>query len=73
MPNYWKHLNENPQIWINPVNHFGIAYGEINEDISSLTVFANSVGKYNILLIGTRKDPTIKKIMADFAVERKPE
>ena len=69
LPSYWKFLNENPQIWINPVKHFGIAYGELNEELSVMNVYANSAGKYNILLIGTRKDPTIKRLMPEFNVE----
>jgi hypothetical protein len=69
LPSYWKFLNENPQIWISPVKHFGAAYGEINEEVSGMNVYANKVGKYNVLLIGTRKDPTIKRLMPEFNVE----
>ena len=69
LPSYWKFLNENPQIWISPVKHFGVAYGEINEEVSGMNVYANNAGKYNVLLIGTRKDPTIKRLMPEFNVE----
>ena len=69
LPSYWKFLNENAQIWISPVKHFGVAYGEINEEVSGMNVYANKVGKYNVLLIGTRKDPTIKRLMPEFNVE----
>ena len=72
LPSYWKHLNENPQIWVSPVKHFGAAYGEIDENISKLNVYANNRGKYNVLLIGTRKDPTIKMLMPEFRVEIEP-
>ena len=69
LPSYWKFLNESPQIWISPVKHFGVAYGELNEELSIMNVYANNVGKYNVLLIGTRKDPTIKRLMPEFNVE----
>jgi hypothetical protein len=69
LPSYWKHLNENPQIWISPVKHFGVAYGELNTEQTIMNVYANNSGKYNVLLIGTRKDPTIKRLMPEFNVE----
>jgi len=54
LPEYYHHLNENSQIWVNPVEHFGIGYGKIIDN--NLEVHCNSDGIYNILLIGTRKD-----------------
>jgi hypothetical protein len=56
LPDYYKHLNENDQIWVNAKNHFGRAYGVVNKEQTTLTVFADTDGIYNILLIGTRKD-----------------
>jgi hypothetical protein len=54
LPDYYNYLNENNQIWVNPVEHFGIGYGKIIEN--SLEIHCNIDGKYNVLLIGTRKD-----------------
>ncbi len=54
LPDYYNFLNENSQIWVNPVEHFGIGYGKILGNI--LEIICNSDGKYNVLLIGTRKD-----------------
>ena len=56
LPDYYKHLNENDQVWVNAKNHFGRAYGVVNQEQTTLTVFADTDGEYNILLIGTRKD-----------------
>jgi hypothetical protein len=56
LPDYYKHLNENDQVWVNAKDHFGRAYGVVNQEQTTLTVFADTDGKYNILLIGTRKD-----------------
>jgi hypothetical protein len=56
LPSYYKYLNENDQIFVTPKNHFGAAYGEINESQTCLTFTSNCDGAYNVLLIGTRKD-----------------
>ena len=57
LPDYYKYLNENTRIWINGIEHFGRAYGKISEDETKLLVTCEKVGKYQILCIGTRKDP----------------
>ena len=56
LPDYYKHLNENDQVWVSAFKHFGQAYGEVNEGQTTLTITSNQDGKYNVLLIGTRKD-----------------
>ena len=56
LPDYYKHLNEDDQVWVNAKDHFGRAYGVVNQEQTTLTVFADTDGEYNILLIGTRKD-----------------
>ena len=44
-------------VWTSPVRHFGNAYGVVTPDQKCLEVCANEDGCYNVLLIGTRKDP----------------
>lgn len=61
LPDYYKFLNENHQIWISPVKHFGQGYGEVNEDETFIEITTNQDGIYNVLLIGTRKDETAKR------------
>lgn len=56
LPDYYKHLNEKDQVWVNAKNHFGRAYGVVNQTQTILTVFGEKDGEYNVLLIGTRKD-----------------
>lgn len=56
LPDYYKHLNEDDQVWVNAKNHFGRAYGVVNLEKTILTIFADTDGEYNVLLIGTRKD-----------------
>ena len=54
LPEYWIYLNKNPQIWVNAAEHFGRGFGKIVEEV--LEVHCETPGKYNVLLIGTRKD-----------------
>ncbi len=56
LPDYWKYLNENPQVWISSVDSFGRGYGAVNEELTLLHATFELKGKYNVLLIGTRKD-----------------
>ena len=56
LPDYYRFLNENDMVWISPYRNFGSAYGEVTEDQKCLIVCSNQDGKYNVLLVGTRKD-----------------
>ena len=60
LPDYYKYLNENTQVWITPKDGFGIAYGTINEDMTKVIIKANLDMIYNVLVIGTRKDKVAK-------------
>ena len=54
LPNYYKFLNENSQVFVSPYKHFGSGWGEVKNN--KLYIYCNAVGQYNILVIGTRKD-----------------
>jgi len=56
LPDYYSFLNCDDMTWVSPVGHFGAGYAEVSEDQKSVTVTCNADGKYNLLLIGTRKD-----------------
>lgn len=60
LPDYYKHLNENSQVWVNASDCFGIGYGTVNEELTQVNVFTNMAGNYNVLVIGTRKDKIAK-------------
>ena len=60
LPDYYKHLNENNQVWVSPTNCFGIGYGTVNEELTQVTINTNIAGNYNVLVIGTRKDKVAK-------------
>lgn len=65
LPDYWKYLNENPQVWISPVDTFGIGYGSVDEVSNQIKINTNLKGMYNVLLIGTRKDTVAKQHFDD--------
>lgn len=54
LPDYFEYLNENADVWVNPVGQFAQAYGEVVGD--RLIVHADRDGKYKVLVIATRKD-----------------
>ena len=56
LPEYYKYLNENNMAWVKPLGHFGEAYAEVDSKEENLIIKSNKDGKYNILLVGTRKD-----------------
>ena len=56
LPDYYKYLNENDMAWVKPIDHFGSAYAEVDEEQDNLIICSNKDGRYNVLLIGTRCD-----------------
>ena len=56
MPDYFKWLNKNEQVWVTPVNHFGSGYGIVDPTQSCVSFCSNTDGNYMALIIGTRKD-----------------
>ena len=56
LPDYYKYLNENDMVWVNPVGHFGRGYGSVNEEQTEINIVVDTSGEYNVLCIGTRKD-----------------
>lgn len=61
LPDYFKYLNENVQVWVSPEMHFGRAYGKVDPGLTKITVTADSDGTYNVLAVGTRKDKVAKE------------
>jgi len=61
LPDYFKYLNKDEQVWISAQNHFGNAHGIVDETQSTVSICSNTDGKYNVLIIGTRKDDWVNK------------
>jgi len=59
LPSYFKYLNKDSQVFVNPQNHFGSGYGNIEDN--KLLIETDKDGEYNILVIGTRKDEDAEK------------
>jgi len=56
LPEYYRYLNENSQVWINPVDNLGRAFGIVNISATKVKITTSDPGKFNILVVGTRKD-----------------
>lgn len=56
LPDYFVHLNKDVQIFVTPQRHFGNGYGVLNRETEQLEIHCQSIGEYNILVIGTRND-----------------
>ncbi|NQT90825.1 MAG: hypothetical protein HQ558_06180 [Candidatus Omnitrophica bacterium] len=69
LPGYFKHLNENVQLWVSPVRHFGRAYAETDKAMAKIYIKAERDGSYNVLAVGTRKDKTARDGFDKFGVE----
>ena len=61
LPQYWKYLNENPQVWVTAVGQFSNGYGYVDGTSGKLIIKGEKKGVYNVLLMGTRKDQYAKK------------
>jgi hypothetical protein len=58
LPDYWPYLNEHPRAWVSNVGEgWGQAKATVDAKLRTLRVTLQEPGEYQILLIGTRKDP----------------
>ena len=56
LPEYYRYLNENTQLWVSADGHFGKAFGIVNLSATKIKITSNEDGKYNVMVVGTRKD-----------------
>jgi hypothetical protein len=61
LPDYFKHLNECPQVWVTPNNGFGNAYGTFDNTLSHIDICTDTDGCYSALVLATRKDCYAKR------------
>lgn len=59
LPDYFKYLNKDVDVYVSPDRHFGRAYGYVDEDY--LCIKCEEPGKYNVLVIGTRQDDNVQE------------
>jgi len=62
LPDYYKWLNEKTQVHIQPVDNYGKAFATIDENEKEITICSTEDGKFDLLVIGQRKDPSFKKV-----------
>jgi len=70
LPDYYQYLNKDSLVWVNPVKHFGRAWGEVEED-RKVKIVVEKKGIYNILIFGDRKDETAMKDFNKYGIEYK--
>ena len=56
LPKYYKYLNTDSQVWVNPVDNLGRAFGVVNSKDTKVNITTSEPGNYNVLVISTRKD-----------------
>jgi hypothetical protein len=56
LPEYYRYLNENSQVWVNPMDNLGRAFGIVNLSATKVKITTSDSGKYNVLVVATRKD-----------------
>lgn len=56
LPEYYRYLNKNTQLWVSADGHFGKAFGIVNLSATKIKITSNEDGKYNVMVVGTRKD-----------------
>jgi hypothetical protein len=56
LPDYFKHLNENPQLFITPVDTFCFYKGRVDSELEKVYIESSIDGTFSVLVIGTRKD-----------------
>ena len=61
LPDYYKWLNERTQVHIQPVDNYGKAFATVDENQSELTICSTEDGKFDLLVIGQRKDDGFKE------------
>ncbi len=62
LPKYFKHLNENTQVWISSVDMLSLGTAKISKDLKNIEILVDKLGTYNVLVIGTRKDSFAKEV-----------
>jgi len=72
LPSYFKHLNENSQVFVSAKDNLGAGYGVLDESLDNLTINVTIDGVYNVLLIGTRKDQAMRDYWDQYGAEVPP-
>jgi len=70
LPDYFKYLNKDSLVWVNPYKHFGRAWGQVQRN-KKLKIVVEKKGIYNILIFGDRKDETAMKDFNKYGIEYK--
>jgi len=56
LPSYYKYLNTDDYVFVSPSDNLGNAHGIMNQEQTCVDIYSNQDGKFDVLIIGTRKD-----------------
>ena len=56
LPDYFKYVNRDVQVKTSPIDSFGMAQAQVDPGLGSILISADTDGKYNVLVMGTRTD-----------------
>ena len=68
LPDYFEYLNTNLQAWVNPISVLGSSAIAVCNN-NKVIINATHDGLYNVLVIGTRKDPLAQEPWSKTGVE----
>jgi hypothetical protein len=60
LPDYYRFLNEDDYVSVTPADNLGAAYGQMNQEQTQISICSDRDGKFDVLVIGTRKDKKAK-------------
>jgi hypothetical protein len=73
LPNYFKFLNESPQVFVSSDNLLGYGFGKVDVNLQNVNISVSIDGIYNVLIIATRKDKLMKDYWDTYGAEIPPE
>jgi hypothetical protein len=69
LPDYFKYLNESPQVFVSAVGIFAYSEGYVDTELEKVHIRTSVNGTFNVLVIGTRKDQAARDQFDPFGEE----
>ena len=67
LPHWFDWLNEEAYVYVSPFRHYGAAWGEVVGNVCE--IHCRTAGKFNVLIMGQRKDPVAMEDFNKYGVE----
>ena len=56
LPSYWPYLNENPSVFMSPIDNLGACYAAVDANCATVQGACELPGTFNLMVFGSRKD-----------------